>query len=333
MRRITNREIRTAGPARSFGKNTKILVFGAGAIGLTFGGFLSAAHDVTLLGRPRHLEQIRKKGLKLSGIWGRHCFKRLSLITEMSELEKKPEPYDLILVCVKSYDTGAAARSVKSLAQKSTAVLSLQNGLGNIEELHKYLDPRQVLAGRVIFGAETLGPGQVKITVIASPTAVGETAVNVGMSRAKKISALFNRAGLPAEPVKDIRTRLWAKVAYNCALNPLASMIGSHYGFLGEHELTRAMMEETIREIYLVAEKMKLRMNPRTHKNYTRLFYRKLLPMTYNHHPSMLQDLMNKKKTEIESLNGAVVRYAESLGVNVPVNRFLACAIRRLEKK
>lgn len=317
----------------AFKKNASILVFGAGAIGMTFGGFLSKEHKVTLLGRASHIGAIRKRGLKVSGIWGRHCFRRFFLYSDASKLEKEGEAYDLILVCVKSYDTAKAARTIRRLAGKDTAVLSLQNGLGNIEELHRHLDRRRVLAGRVIFGAEAVSSGHVKITVIANPTAVGETSVNYVTPRAAAISAMFNRAGLPSEPAADINTRLWGKVVYNCALNPLASMIGSHYGFLGEHPLTRAVMEEVIREVYLVARKMKLKMTPGNYQEYTRLFYQKLLPMTYNHHPSMLQDLMNGKKTEIDALNGAVVRCAARLRISVPVNRFLVRAIRRLEKK
>lgn len=310
----------------------KILVYGAGAIGMTFGGYLSKEHEITLLGREKNLNAIKRNGLRISGIWGGQRFRRFKLASRTAQLEKRPGTYDLILVCVKSYDTLRAAREIARFAGSRTMVISLQNGLGNLETLGRFLRPENILAGRVIFGAVLQEPGHVEITVIASPTAVGESSRNEITSRVRAVVKMFRSAGLPSSAVKNVRTLLWAKAAFNCALNPLATLIGSHYGFLGEHEMTRLLMEEAIREVYRTARKMKVAMEPPAAASYIDFFYNKLLPSTYNHFPSMLQDIKRGKRTEIDAINGAIAAYAARAGVDVPVNRFLTKAVKELEK-
>lgn len=324
----------------------KILVFGAGAIGSAFGGFLSRQHKVTLLGRPSHLAAIGRRGLEVSGIWGRHTFRRLSIVTNSNVRDRHAcplqisnlLPFDLILVTVKSYDTLHAARAIRKLLNPGTIVLSLQNGLGNIEALHRYLPKKQVLAGRVIFGVVTTGcgirsGGRICITVSAEPTAIGETCRREITPRVRALARLLAGSGIPAVPCRDIRALLWKKVIYNCALNPLAALLKTYYGFLGDNPVTRTVMEEVVREIYRVAAKARVRLEPGTVRGYLRLFYSKLLPSTYHHHPSMLQDLMRGKPTEIEALSGAVARLGLKYGVETPVNAYLARLIRKVERR
>jgi len=310
----------------------KILVFGAGAIGMAYGGFLSRRHDVTLLGRPRHCRAIRKKGLRVGGIWGRHVFRAMNLCSDSKALVRAKAPYDLILLTVKAYDTAPAARVIRRLIGPGTAVVSLQNGLGNIEALHRVIPAARVVAGRVIFGVEVCGPGSIRVTVIAAPTALGETAPRSGSARIGRIARAMNRAGLRTVVTADVRALLWAKVIYNCALNPLASLLGCHYGYLAGRNLTRKLMDAVIREIYAVARRCGIRLKPRSAEDYRKLFYGKLVPSTYHHHPSMLQDLRRGKRTEIESLNGAIARLGRKHGVPVPVNRWLAKMIRAKER-
>lgn len=311
----------------------KILVFGAGAVGLTVGGFLSRDHDVTLLGRPRYLNPIRKKGLTVSGIWGRHHFPRFSFALSLAQVKKFKTRFDLVLITVKAYDTERAAREIKKIAGPKTLLLSLQNGLGNIEALHRYFPKKRVLAGRIIFGVEMLAPARVKVTVMAEPSAIGETYKKGKSARAIKIAAMLSRAGVPAAVCQDVKALLWAKVIYNCALNPLASVLGSHYGFLMEKEITRMLMDEAVREIYAVAKKARVYLKPETAEEYLALFYSKLVPRTYAHHPSMLQDLRNGKKTEIEALNGAIAKIGKKFSVPTPVNAMLADMIRQKERE
>lgn len=326
------KQLGTFSPFRPFSVSPRlrILIFGAGAVGSTFGGFLSRHHDVTLLGRPRHLKAIWNSGLLITGIWGRHHFKKFELATGASDLTGKK--FDLVLLTVKAYDTAKAAGQLKKILKNKPVVLSLQNGLGNIEALHAVFPPRQILAGRVIFGAILSKPGQVKITVMAHPTAIGETSVRKETPRVKALVRDFKKAGLPVAATPDIVSVLWAKVIYNCALNPLASLLGCRYGDLMEKEETRSVMNEVIAEIYDLARKMKVKLMPPAAEKYQKLFYSQLVPRTYHHYPSMLQDLRHGKRTEIDALSGAVTKLGEKYGVPVPVNALLAARIRKREK-
>ncbi len=310
----------------------KILVFGAGAIGSAFGGFLSQFHDVTLLGRKWHLEKIARGGLQVEGIWGRHRFQSLKLATKASHLFRSKPFFNLILVTVKSFDTPEVARFLQGRIGPKTLVLSIQNGIGNIDTLKRYLPPKQILAGRVIFGV-VIGPGKIKITVIADKTRIGETTEKRTTERVKFLAEAFSYAGLPTEAVPDVEKYLWAKLIYNCALNPLASLLGVHYGALTEAESTRFLMDEVIREVYRVAKKKKQTLEPSTAEGYRKLFYRRLVPLTYHHLPSMLQDLRRGKPTEIEGLSGAVVRLGKSLRMQTPFNQLLTDAIHSREAR
>lgn len=310
----------------------KILVFGAGAIGSALGGFLSKNHKVTLLGRKDHLEAIRKQGLKVTGIWGRHTFHFNELVTCIHNLDRS-QPFDFILCTVKSYSTAKSARLIKAVMSPQSIVISLQNGLGNIEALCRVLPKKQVLAGRVIFGVELKKPGRIHVSVIAAPTAMGEIFQKKITSRVKQITRIFNRAGLSSAAVNDVRSLLWAKVIYNAALNPLASLLETHYGDLGEKTATRAAMNAVMEEIYAVAKKAGIRLEPRSVAGYQKLFYSKLLPRTYDHHPSMLQDLQRGKRTEIDALNGMIVKLGKKYKVATPMNRLLTQLIRSEEKK
>lgn len=310
----------------------KILVYGAGAVGMTCGGFLSRRHDVTLLGRPVHLEAMRRQGIRVSGIWGRHCFRGIKLAASVLDPAVARGGFETILVCVKSYDTVRAARDAAKIAGPESVVISLQNGLGNLEALARHLPRRQIVGARVIFGVEVPGPGTVKVTVMASPTAFGEASCRQVTPRVKNLAGIFSEAGLPAVPCRDIERVLWTKVVYNAALNPLASILGCHYGFLAEHPLTRSLMNDVIEEIYQVAGRLGVKLDPASAGAYRRKFYAMLVPRTYGHHPSMLQDLSRGRKTEIEAINGAVVRAASRLKLDVPVNVFLRRAILERER-
>ena len=300
----------------------RVLVYGAGKVGSTAGGFLSRHHDVTFLGRRRHLGAIKKSGLHLSGIWGKFHFKKLKLETDFNRLKKAPA-FDLILVTVKSYGTPAAAKEIGKILKPHTLVLSLQNGLGNAEALARFIPKKQILAGRVIFGAAMPVPGHIKITVMAEPTAIGEAFGAKLTPRVKTIVKAFQKSGFPCAAAPDVQKVLWAKVVYNCALNPLASILNCHYGLLTESEKTRSVMNDVIAEIYAVAKRKKVKMNPSKPKAYEELFYSRLVPRTYLHRPSMLQDLEGGKRTEIGALNGAITKLGKSVKVKTPVNRFL----------
>jgi len=312
----------------------RIAVLGAGAIGSVFGGFLAkAGHEVTLLGRKRHMDAVKKWGLRIEGIWGEHLISHLKPADHESLLQPG---YDLILITVKSYDTESMASLGAKLLGEQGLVVSLQNGLGNEEILEREIGREKCALGRVIFGAEITAPGRVKVTVSADDVVLGPLKGDYPkecLKRIERAASVINESGIPCRYSGDVYKYIWAKVLYNCALNPLGALLGVNYGALGDSPYTRKIMDEIIKEIFAVAESLGVELFWTRAEDYIREFYGNLLPPTKDHRPSMLQDIERGRRTEIDYLNGKIVEYGSGAGVETPVNRCIADLVRFLEEK
>ena len=307
----------------------KVLVFGAGGVGSVVGAFLArTGHSVSLLGRPWHLDVVRKQGLSITGIWGDYRMKAFDCYHNTSEI--KDRDLDLIILTVKSFDTGQALRELKPLMTDKTMLLSLQNGLGNIETiLAAGVPPENYLAGRVIFGVE-LEPGIAKVTVNADDVRIGALPGVTTKLSAFQMAQILNTAKIPASAVPDILTHIWAKVIYNCALNAICSLRQMPYGRILENADTKAQMEDVIRECYAVGRATGIVLDPPTPEDFIERMVKKWIPSTAAHEPSMLQDLRRGKRTDIDALNGAIARLARELGLQAPQNSELARRISEL---
>lgn len=295
---------------------------GAGAIGSVVGGFMArAGHQVTLIGRPSHMNAIAERGLRITGIWGEHRVRGIVTLTEARECPYRA--FDLALITVKSYDTAQAAEQIRSLVGENTLIGSYQNGLGNAEILADVFGWQRVVGARAIYGAWLPAPGHVEVTVIASPTALGVYVPGTTGERVREMAEAMNEAGLPTVYTDSIQTVLWGKVAYNCALNPLSALLDVPYGALLETEHTREIMKSVVRELYAVAAAMNVCMDPSEADAYVVHLFERLIPPTAAHYASMREDIRLKRRTEIEALNGAICRYGETVGVACPTNQLL----------
>jgi len=300
-----------------------ILVAGAGALGSVVGGLLArAGWSVTLLGRRPHLAAVSKDGLEIDGLFGTHRVRGLTCVTETRDLAG---PYAAVLLTVKAYDTAATATAAAPHLAADGVLLSLQNGLGNLEAAAQALGPARVLGGRVIFGAEVVAAGHVRVTVYADPVLIGspDPADAARCAAAVRWAAHFAAAGVPAEPTDDVLAALWAKVLYNAALNPLGALLGMTYGALAADPGTRAVMDEVIGEAFAVARAEGVRMAWADAGAYRDVFYGRLVPSTADHRSSMLQDIERGRPTEIDAINGYVAARGAARGVAVPVNTTL----------
>ena len=304
----------------------RYLIMGAGALGSVFGGLLKhRGQSVAFIGRGAHFDQITTRGLTIEGIWG-----------EFQVGPVAPEPvagdgYDVILLCVKSFHTLEACRRVKGLLVPQGLIISVQNGLGNLEIIAQEFGPERTVGARVIFGAQIIRPGLARVTVYAEPVLVGAMVPDSPHPNLAKVVADLNRAGIPTRQVDDIQTHLWGKVLYNCALNPLGAILGVPYGALGDHPQTRGLMRRIIEEIYRVAEARGVPLMHADAASYFTFFLENLVPATAGHWPSMWQDLQAGRRTEIEALNGAICRYGEAAGVATPYNDAISRLVRFLE--
>jgi len=311
-----------------------ILVFGAGAVGLGLSSFLlQAGHRVHLVAKEKTVAALRKKGLKRQGIFGQACFSPQQL-TASSNLGDTGA-FDFYLVCTKSFDTENSARQLKeetTLAHQKSPIVLCQNGWGNAEIFARFFPEKQVFNARVITGFTRPEPHEVAVTVHAQPVHLGSL-FDGNCNRLQALAEALSQGGIPSAVTADIDKDLWAKMLYNCPLNALGAVLQVPYGHLGENENSRALMEQIVQEVFQVMLKLGYTSHWPNAEDYLKDFYGQLLPSTYEHESSMLQDIRAGRRTEIEALNGVIVREGKKLKVDVSCNETVRKQILFLQNK
>jgi 2-dehydropantoate 2-reductase len=310
----------------------KILVYGAGAVGQAIGGMLAAnGHSIDLILRARYVEEIKAKGLSVTGIFGDYHANsaKLGIFTSPEPVLKNS--YDYILITTKSYDTLSAVKEIVKIYDQRFKAVSMQNGCGNIEIITEKFGDNRSLAARVITGFVIEHPGMVRITVTADPIHIGGTIEGEIPESAVRLAEAINSAGLPCTVTPYINRDLLAKLLYNSALNPLGAALGVHYGLLGDNPHSRSIMNSVIEEVFTVINAMGKKTHWETAEKYEDFFYKKQIPATYNHRSSMIQDLEKGKKTEVDALTGYVSSKGIQYCIPTPVCNTLSEIIRFLE--
>jgi 2-dehydropantoate 2-reductase len=311
----------------------KILILGAGAIGSLFGGFLAkAGHKVCFLGRLPNNNSIRNNGLKIEGIWGDHLITDISCFESLNQImDQGIKEFDYVIVSVKSYDTEAVVSEYINKFSASAPVISLQNGLGNIEKIENLAGTENTIGGRVITGVEYINPGHIRVTVSASDPVLG--AINKSSANnAVRAAKMFTVAGINTDVTDNIQNYIWEKILYNCALNALSTIININYGRLLSSPAAKDLILNIIIEIYNVIHEENIIVNFETARDYTAHLFDKLIPLTFDHHPSMLQDINHNKRTEIDALNGAIVEISKKYDLCSPYNSTITNIIKAKEQ-
>ncbi|MFC1489576.1 ketopantoate reductase family protein [Candidatus Latescibacterota bacterium] len=311
----------------------RILIFGAGAVGQAAGCMLAAdGNSVDLIVRERFREKIQSDGLSVTGIFGDfHADPgNPGVYTSVENLSDKV--FDYALITTKSYDTETAAIELLKLRDQSFKVVSMQNGCGNLEIVEKHFGKDRTLGARVITGFEIENPGIIKITVTADDIHIGDYDEGGISKSAADFAETLNRAGLPCVTTRYIYRDLLAKLLYNCALNPLGAILGVHYGALGDDPQARDIMNRIIDEVFAVIDSMGVKTHWDNADEYRSYFYSKQVPATYNHRPSMLQDLENGKQTEVDALTGYVSNQGKLFDIPTPICDMLSAMVHFSER-
>ena len=312
------------------------LIYGGGAVGLGLAScLLKSGIQVDIVARKNTAKALQNEGLKRTGIFGDY-FANPSKFSCYNTLEEiKERTYDYILVCTKSFDSPEAAKDLfqhKFLLDEKTKIVLFQNGWGNAEAFLSFFEKEIIYNARVITGFQRTRPNEVKITVHADSIHIGSL-FGVSLSYVKKLSEAINDGGIPCEITPDVVKDVWAKMLYNCALNPLGAILDVPYGELAEEEFTRLIMNGIIEEVFEVMTRAGYKTHCKTAKEFLDIFYSKLVPYTAAHKSSTLQDIEAKKPTEIEALNGAVIKLAKNLEIPVPYNSVVYNIIKFIEEK
>jgi len=302
----------------------KIAVVGTGALGSLFAGYLSrSAEDVSAVDiKPEIISAIRRSGVKIQEVEG----EEISIPLRATLRPEEVGEVDLIIFLPKSGQTREAALSAGCLLGKDTVALTLQNGLGNPETIERILGEKRVLAGMTNQGSTLLGPGHI-LHGGRGETVIGE--MRGGRSeRAEKIAAVFSRAGFPTHVSSEIWNDVWGKLLVNVGINALTAITRLRNGVLLEHSEGRQILRRAVEEAALVAQRKGIRL-PYTDPVGKVEDVCRASKLNFS---SMLQDVLNRRETEVDFINGAVVREGEKLGVETPVNWMLTTLVKTLEK-
>lgn len=300
----------------------KIAIAGPGAIGCLFAAYLTkSGQDVWLLDKDsKRAQTLSDIGIKIEGVSGTWQTK-VNATADASEIGKA----EFIIICVKSYDTQRAVKDVSSLVGRDSLVVTLQNGIGNIEVLSESFGNQAVAAGTTNMGANLQGTGFLRHAGLGE-TVFGRIDGKTTFSL-RTLREIFNKANLPARTSRDIEGILWSKLIINVGINALTAITGLNNGRLIEFEWTSRILKDAVTEAVKVAKRKRIKL----------IFddplgkVESVCEATAKNISSMLQDRLKEKKTEIDFINGVIVRQAQSLGIPAPVNQVLYELVKTIE--
>ncbi|GEQ73870.1 2-dehydropantoate 2-reductase [Comamonas testosteroni] len=289
-----------------------VAVMGAGSVGCYFGALLArAGHPVTLIGRASHMQAISQHGLRLQT-----ATEDLNIPVATSTEASAVAGADVLLFCVKSTDTEAAAAQIKPHLAAHTQVLSLQNGVDNDRRLRLVLGQQPVAAAVVYVATAMAGPGHVRHfgrgELVIAPCPQGD-----------EIALQFSAANIPTQTSDGVLTALWQKLIINCVYNALSALTQQPYGWLIAQQGVPAVMQDIAAECKAVALADGVLLPASVDEAVAAIA--RTMPRQLS---STAQDLARGKPTEIDHLNGYVVRRGQALGIATPINRLLQVMVQ-----
>lgn len=296
-----------------------ITVVGAGSIGSLFGALLSKKNNVFLIGRKPHVNAINKSGLKIQG--------KTNLDVSIEAFESPKNVYinpDLIILAVKSYDTETAMKSAAPIIGDNTFVMSLQNGLDNIEKIEKFVNRKKILICITTHGAIFSKPGFIEHTGIGKTVLGGLD--DKGNKNVENIANVFNKSGIKTTISSNIIKNIWIKAIVNSSINPLTAIFNCKNGYILENPVLEKILDKICEESSNIALSYGIDV---VHSDMIRKT-KEVIKDTYENRSSMLQSVLNCKKTEIDSINGALVEIGKRQDNETAMNEILIYSVKTL---
>ena len=299
----------------------KITVIGSGAMGCLFGGLLTeAGQEVQLLDVwPEHVNALNEKGLSILRE-GEERIIRVHATTDPAEIQQT----DLAIIFVKHSQTGEAARTAVRLLGDTGYILTLQNGMGNAEIIAETAGHKRVICGTTAQGAMLLGPGRIQ------HSGIGKTIIGMWdqdrQPIVNQVAGDFSAAKIETGGVDDIKPVIWSKLFANVGINGITALTNIRNGELLDLEETRSLVEAVVAEAITVARALQVSVADDALENVFAI-----AEATASNRSSMGQDVDAHRPTEIDAINGYIVRRAEELGIDVPVNQSLTRLIKTLQ--
>ena len=311
-----------------------ILIIGAGSVGIGLAASVaSQGADVSIYARGETAKAIKENGIKRTGLFTHYSIDKTQ-IEVYDEYENIPDRhYDYVFICSKTTaneDISLNLSKNRRILKQNGKIIIFQNGFGNDEYFLKYFDKSEVFSARVITGFTRPERHISEVTVYTEPILIGSLQ-GENPDCLKEVADLITASGIRCEITYEVDKYLWAKMLYNCTLNPLGAIMDMTYGELSENPYTLEIMNCIIDEIFDVIQTSEYETLWKTSDEYRDIFYSKLVPDTYSHYSSTHQDIQKHIKTEIDSLNGNVIRLGEKYNVDVSTNRVIYNLIKTIE--
>ncbi len=298
----------------------KIAVVGAGAVGGYFGGLLArAGAPVVMIGRPAFVEAVKKSGLFLDTLQFQESV-RVEAATELGAVRRA----EVVLFCVKTTDNAATSRALAPLLAPGALVLSLQNGVDNVEQI-RAAAAIEALPTVVYVAASVPEPGRIK------HVGRGDLVVGPRSEKTERVAALFSRASVPCRISENMAGELWTKLVWNCALNAVSALGRAKYGLIASSADAWKVVETVVYEVLAVARAAGIHPPGLEDPQAALAGALKIATSMAEALSSTGQDLNRGKRTEIDSLNGYVSRRGAELGVPTPVNQALFALVKLAE--
>ncbi len=302
----------------------KITIIGAGGVGGYFGAKLAkAGFDVSLFVRDKHLAAIIRNGLSIKSIQGDFQIDKIHATNKIKEIGQS----DLIILALKAWQFQKIAKDLKSIMHNNTIVLPLQNGISIVDEIKEHINAANVLGGLCRIISKVESPGVINHFGLTPTIVFGEIDKSKS-ARTQIIKDIFEKSGISTQISFDIYSDLWKKFIEIC-VGGLLAITKTTYGELREIKETRQMMIELLNEVYLLSQKAGIDIE----QDFIERTLSFIDSFPYNSTFSLTRDVWKGKPTEIEYLNGTVVKLGKQYGVDTPVNRFVYNCIVPMEIK
>ena len=298
-----------------------IVILGAGAIGSLFGALLFNKNNVTLIGRTTHVKAIQKNGLIIE-----NETKLKVKIQAVDSIDKIPTSPELLILTVKSFDTVHAIYQAMQIIDNHTIILSLQNGLDNVDKIEKIVDKKQIIAGITNQGAFFSRPGLVKHTG-KGKTIIGELH-GCKTDRINHIVDVFNKVGIDTIVSENIINDIWFKGVINSSINPLTTIFQCKNGYLLKNPILEKIVENICRESTNIAKINGINIS----YNQTIQKTKEVIKNTSENYSSMLQSFKKGRKTEIDSINGKLANIGRTYAKDTSMNEMMIYLVKKISR-
>ena len=311
-----------------------ILIIGAGAVGIGLAASVkSQGADVSFYARGKTAKAISENGIKRCGLFEHYSFDKseVNVYEDYNDIESNL--FDYIFITSKTTANDDIALNLndnKAILKDDGKIIIFQNGFGNDEAYLKYFPKDKVFSARVITGFARPERHISEVTVYTEPILIGSLQKE-DPKDLQEIADMITSSGIKCELTYEVDKYLWAKMLYNCALNPLGAILDVNYGKLTENEYSKEIMNRIIDEIFEVIKASGYSTLWDSPDEYRDIFYSKLVPDTYNHFSSTHQDIQRKIRTEIDSLTGKVIDLGRKNNVDVSTNEIIYSLIKSIE--